>query len=451
MEDISRLGMEFGQHVHKLTYDLLLSKLVPKSLSEMERGIREMLVKLGNFLLTSWLALQNDRYPPETITCRCGATARYREMREGVLFTLFGRVTYRRAYYLCNSCHQGTYPLDERLGLRPGELSAELEGLSAMTGAQLPFGQGSDLFERLTLVSISPQSMDKATQAMGTEMEKVEAEWIAISQDTDEPLRQEREEVPPKRLYGALDATKVHTDEQRDPTDKGWRDLKIGAWFETEALPPAEPDQEWDIEARNITYFCDIQGAEGFGNLLWATGFQRRAHRAKELIFLGDGAEWIWNLVEHHYPQAVQVVDWFHAVEHLTPVAALAGQTLEERALWLQRARDDLWHGRIDRVIAACTALATPGCKDEVAQKAVIYFTNNRRRMDYPTYRVKGYQIGSGTVESGCKQIGMQRLKVPGATWSKEGARKVAKARAALLSNQWDMLTARRVYLSLAA
>jgi len=86
---------------------------------------------------------------------------------------------------------------------------------------------------------------------------------------------------------------------------------------------------------------------------------------AKELIFVGDGAEWIWNLVEYHYPQAVQIVDWFHAAEHLTPVASLAGSTPEAIRAWAKQVRDELWDGRLDQVIAACAALVTPGCKDD--------------------------------------------------------------------------------------
>ncbi len=448
--DESRLGMEFGEYVHQVTYELLTNNPTPQSLSEMEKGVRASMLKLARYLLSNWLALQNDPYPPETHPCRCGAIARYRDLREGVLFSIVGRLTYRRAYYLCESCHQGSYPLDERLGLRPGALSAELESLSALTGVQLPFGQGSDFFERLTLVGISPQSMDKATQVIGQEMEQVETEWKATSQDPKALQQLDREAPPIERLYGALDATKVHTSEHRDSTDEGWRDLKIGAWFETDARPPEQPDQEWDVHARNLTYFCDIQEAQAFGELFWATGVQRRATPAKELIFVGDGAEWIWNLVEFYYPQAVQIVDWFHATEHLTPVSLLAGSTPDEHQTWLRQARDDLWNGHLDQVIAACAALATPGRKDDTAQKAATYFTNNRQRMDYPIFRAKGYQIGSGTIESGCKQIGTQRLKVPGATWDKQGARRVAKARAAYLSGQWDMVTTRRVHLPLA-
>jgi hypothetical protein len=261
MQDLSRLGMEFGQHVQDTISQLLLGNIAPQSLSEMEQGVREAMLKLGNFLLANWLTLQNDRYPAQTIPCRCGDPAHYREMREGVFFPLLGRIVHRRAYYLCDTCHCGPYPLDERLGLRPGELSAALESLSGMTGAKLPFGQGSDLFARLTLLAVSPQSMDKATQAMGSEMQQVEASWIATSQDPAALLQQEQEDTPLERLYGSLDATKVHTDEQRDATG-GWRDLKVGAWFETDARPPAHPDDQWDVQARNITYFCDIQEAD---------------------------------------------------------------------------------------------------------------------------------------------------------------------------------------------
>ena len=248
-----------------------------------------------------------------------------------------------------------------------------------------------------------------------------------------------------------MDATKVHTDEKRSADDNGWRDLKVGAWFVTEAKPPQQPEDPWDVEAREISYFCDILEAEKLGPLLWATGFQRRALKAQELIFLGDGAEWIWNLVGEYFPQAVQIVDWFHAVEHLTPLAQAAFADEEEAHLWHEQVRTHLWEGQVDGVIAACTALVAAGKGGEVARKTAAYFSNNRQRMNYTNYRGKGYQIGSGTIESGCKQIGTQRMKVPGATWSLEGARRTAKARAALLSGQWDYLTARREHLPRAA
>jgi hypothetical protein len=110
-----------------------------------------------------------------------------------------------------------------------------------------------------------------------------------------------------------------------------------------------------------------------------------------------------------------------------------------------------LWEGRLDAVLAAFDRFVDHKQAREAAKKAFTYFTNNRHRMDYSTYRAKGYQIGSGTVESGCKQIVTQRLKVAGAIWDLDNAIQTAKARAALLSNQWPTLKSRREHLSRAA
>jgi hypothetical protein len=445
MGEMSKLGMEFGQHVLKLTQELLMGK--PRSLSEMERDIRQTLLRLGQFLLTAWLTLQEGPYPPQRIACRCGGEAQYLGRREAVLVTLLGRVTYKRAYYTCARCHQGVCPLDERLGLRPGEMSAELESLLGMTGALMAFAKGSELFERLTLTSLSPQSMDTATQKMGAEMIRVEEEWMQASEEGLALRAQERAPKDGRRLYGALDATKVHTHEHQGDGDQGWRDLKVGAWFATDTPPPQQPQEEWDIKAQEITYFCDFAEAKQFGKLLWATGFQRRALQASELIFLGDAAEWIWNLVHDNYPQAIQIVDWFHAAEHLGVVAKAAFADPAAQVAWREKVRGWLWEGQVREVIRACEDLAAGSRAQEEARQAVTYFSNNASRMDYAVYRRKGYQIGSGTIESACKQLGIQRMKVPGATWNLEGARLTAKARAALLSNQWEMLAARREYL----
>jgi len=445
MSESSKLGIEFGQHVMQMTQELLLGQ--PGSLSDMERRIREMLMRLGQFLMAAWIMLQEGPYPAQHIPCSCGKEAGYVCKREAVLLTVLGKVSYKRAYYLCPHCHTGMCPLDRQLGLRPGELSAELESLSGMVGASMPFGSGSKLFETLTLLPISPQSIDRATQDMGAEMAHVEQEWIKASEDG---LALHAQECAPKdgrRLYGALDATKVHTREHQGPEDQGWRDLKVGVWFESTAPPPESPQEGWVIKATNTTYFCDITEARQFGTLLWATGFQRKALQASELIFLGDGAEWIWNLVRDNYPHAVQIVDWFHAAEHLGTVAKAAIRDASTRELWFERVRGFLWEGQVSEVIQACQELLSEGHGQEEIRQAVGYFTNNAARMDYGTYRRKGYQIGSGTIESACKQLGIQRMKVPGANWNREGARLTAKARAALLSDQWEVLTARREYL----
>lgn len=418
-----------------------------ESLSEVEQEIRRQMMEAGRQALETYLNKQRPKYPTETTTCQhCGQEADYVRSREAKLHTMLGAVQYERPYYLCRHCRRGTCPLDKALGLRPNQMSAELERLGGMTGVETSFGKGSLLFESLTMVGLSNQSLDKAAQAYGREMERVEQAWQQEAHDPEKLAQRKREKRKPLRLYGSLDAAKVHV---RGDKEHPWRDLKVGAWFEARGRPPRQPDGEWHIRAENITYFTDICPANEFTNLFWATGVQRDAHLAQELVILGDGAEWIWNLVAENFPDAIQIVDWFHACDYLTPVAKAAFKDPDKQAAWVEKVKTDLWHGRVEAVIAACEPCLNPNREDDPAQKAVTYFLNNQHRMDYATFRQNGYQIGSGTIESAAKQIGLLRMKVPGAIWNLDGARYVAKARAAYLSDQWSFLAQRRSHLPL--
>jgi hypothetical protein len=211
-----------------------------------------------------------------------------------------------------------------------------------------------------------------------------------------------------------------------------WHEMKAGVWWQVDT----------DGRTTHKHYYVDMQPAEKFGDLVWATGFEQQANLALELVFIADGAEWIWRIVDRHFPQAVQIVDWYHAAAYLPPIAQAAFSDTTQQRDWLERVKTDLWEGRLEQVLAACRAQLDPQRSDDPAQRALTYFTNNRHRLNYAYFRAQGYQIGSGTMESGCKQLGLERLKIAGARWSEEGARKVAKARAAYLSGQWNTVTA---------
>jgi hypothetical protein len=412
------------------------------TLTDFEQTGHRILQQVGQRALAMAVEAEEERYPAAEMACRgCGQGMAFVRRRSAQLRTVMGPTTVKRAYYLCPFCHRGHYPLDERLGLRPNALSLELERVAALTGALLPFEKGCVLLEALTLVSVSDQTMDKATQAYGAAVSQREQEWQATAFDQAELQKRKREVRPPLRLYGTIDATKVHT---RGDADYPWRDLKVGAWFEARGQPPKSPDGQWSIQAQNIHYYTDIGPALEFGSLMWATGVQRHAQLARELIILGDGAEWIWNLVAALFPKAIQILDWFHASEYLAPVAQAAFATPAEQEAWLSQAKQALWNGRVDQVIGDCLKLARTEDSSDPAFVAARYYHQNRQRMDYPAYRRQGYQIGSGTIESAAKQIGTMRMKVPGATWNHDSARKVAKARAAYLSGEWPELAAYR-------
>lgn len=409
-------------------------------IGEIEQGMRQILQEVGRQALAQVLE-KSDVVEP-SIRCACQHKATYRCRREGMAITVFGRVRYKRSYYVCDHCHLGEKPLDSRLQIKPGEMSQGLKPLLALLGIQTSFDEAAKLAKLLLLLDISDNSIRQAVQWMGQKQVAREEKWERLSDwhhYMNNPARQAQR--PPRRLYGSIDGVRV-------PTQAEWRELKTLCWYEVSPTSARQWPSRYKarigelegLKATAIRYHCDIQEAEAFSTLLWATGCHYLADRAQELVFVCDGAKWIWRLIEENFPQAIQILDWYHAVEYLTPVAQALFNEEDKQMAWLTTMKEHLWFSRTQTVIDSCFALADHATASEPASKAATYFQNNLARMDYATFRGQGYFIGSGTVESGCKQIGTMRLKRSGAQWLEEGARWVAKARAVWLSGQWQEL-----------
>lgn len=238
------------------------------------------------------------------------------------------------------------------------------------------------------------------------------------------------------------------------PIRQEWRELKTGTWYRVaprEDTAAPQVGQQNHLQAKQLSYYCDISSAQAFRTLVWAKGWAQEAYLAEEVVFVCDGAAWIWRLVEELFPRATQIVDWYHAAEYLPPIAHAAFGDTPAGQEWLDKQRQALWDGQIEQLIAACLAAADQFAKAEKpALAAATYFENNHKRMDYARLRQAGYQIGSGPTESGCKQIATLRLKQAGARWTVAGATLTAKARAAWLSDEWQPLKQMRRELPLA-
>jgi hypothetical protein len=319
--------------------------------------------------------------------------------------------------------------LDKRLNIEPGQMSQEVIKQAALLGVQGAFETSSQILAELTLLELSPNSIRKASLEMGERAVQKDKELKRQSQQLGSQLEQRRTEQKPIRLYGSMDGFQIHF---RD----GWHEMRAGAWWTTSHR------KDGTLKADDIEYYVDLLPAKAFSDLVWATGFERLASQAQELIFIADGARWIWDIVDEHFPDAVQIIDWYHACQYLFPVAQVAYADEAQAEEWLERVKSYLWQGDLDAVIAACSQHIRPHLKstNDPAQKAVTYYCNNRQRMDYPAYRAQDYMIGSGTIESACKQIGLNRLKIAGARWCERGGRLLAKARAAFLSGHWHLL-----------
>lgn len=431
-------------------------------IGDVEMAMRETLQAIGQRGLKQFLETADGEVEAE-IECVCGGKLQYQRRRAATIWSVFGKVVYKRAYYAGCPCQTGQAPVDRRYGIEAGQVTAGLAHLIALSGIKESYAEGRKWLKEYLLFEVSENTVRSETQKMGDLQRQADQELVNAMQDEKRLQQRERSQpATPDILYGSLDAAKVRI-EPRDPQEKAlehretWRDLKVGCWYAGEVVPVRQQStrqkekgqrQGLVLRAKNQKYFCDITEAQEFGKLVWATGCAAGADRARLLVFICDGAVWIWNLIAQYFPNAIQIVDWYHAADRLKRIAEEAFPNLAERQTWLKQVTEDLWQGRVELVIAACRPLAK---QSKWAQQSLSYYSNNIARMRYDQFRASNLLIGSGIIESGCKQIVTHRLKLPGAQWHLDGAILTAKARTAWMSGDWQKLLSARSLLPLAA
>jgi len=442
----------------ELVEDLIRAQLESEetwTLKAKEAAVLAGITVFGKELLSGLLRLHETPYVPDAVPCRCGGQAEYQRRREGGVQTIVGEVRVKRAYYLCPDCHQGCYPLDEELEFCAGGLSAGLEECAALAGVVEPFASAAELLRRLlwTGVELSHNRVRGATEDMGHTVAKAEDELVQRVFESEKGGLPERPKEGPKRLYVSVDGTCVRckateeegieagTEAAAEQKSQGyvWREAKVAALYETEEVTTTRKPDETAVKAKEIEYYADISDAQHFARLVWLKAYERGVSHAEEAVLLGDGAQWIWLRLGRLFPQAIQILDWYHAEDYLIQAAlAVFGPGTQPGRTWLKRELDLLWDGKVHQVIQDLETLQQAHPQIEAIQDTITYYTNNRCRMNYPAYRERGLQIGSGTIESGCKRVAKARLDQAGMTWTVDGARAVLKARAAYLSGQWD-------------
>ena len=431
-------------------------------IGDVEMAMREGLREIGGNALKCFLENVDGEVEGE-VECVCGGKLKYQRRRAATIWSVFGKVVYKRAYYAGCACGKGCAPVDRRYGIEPGKVTAGLAHLIALSGINKAFDESRKWLKGFLLFEVSENTVRAETQTMGELQRRADAELVKEAQNEASLQKRERRPVTtPDILYGSIDAAKVRIEpraeqEKAAENREHYRDMKAGCWYEGEIVPQSQRSTRQQdkaqragtvVRAKNKKYFCDIAKAEEFGKLLWATGCAVGADRARILVFICDGAVWIWNLIAHYFPNAIQIVDWYHAADRLERIAEEAFSNLGERQAWLKGVTEDLWQGRVELVIEACQTLTR---KSNLAKQSLAYYGDNLERMRYAHFRASGYLIGSGVIESGCKQIVTQRLKLPGAQWNLDGAILTAKARAAWMSGNWQKLVSARSLLPLAA
>lgn len=378
------------------------------------------------------------------LPCDCGAQARYAGRRAKTFTTALGEMTLQRAWYHCDACGEGFAPRDRALGLAGGAVSPAALRMTGLTAARLSFAESSALLRELAGLRIDPKSVERYAEALGRELAE------------DERLTVEADPAPAHTLYLGVDGTGVpmrkadtagRAGKQPDGSAKH-REAKLAVVWSAERRDPAgaplrDPDSvSYNAAIETVAQRDTDPDPAPFTRRILRETRRRGFDTAPRQVILGDGALWIWRLADEHFPDAVQIVDIFHAKQHLFEVAkAIYGPHTDLAGMWGRQRREELDQGRLDDLLAALREHAD-SC--ETARKDLDYFTRNRERMRYPDFRTMGLCISTGVVEAGCKNIVGSRLKRGGMHWSVAGANDMLALRCAVLSDRFDDFWERR-------
>jgi hypothetical protein len=409
--------------------------------------VREGVLRLGGRVPGELLSA-DPGYRGSRVACGNGHQARLAGYRRKVIDTVLGPVRLRRAWYHCAKCKRGRQhghglaPRDAELGVAGQSMSPGLAAMAATAGAAVPFARATRLLEDLAGVRLTVKRVERAAEEGGAA--------LAAASRGQARLIARRKLVPlppqplPDKLYAVIDGTGVPvTGKEAEGRDgKGedgrarTREVKMAVFFTQDKLS----DDGYPVRDRgSSSYIATFEPASQFAGLVKAEGIRRGSDHVRQMTVIGDGAAWIWNIASDIFPGATQVVDLYHAREHLHSLTrSLEFMLLDYRDQWLARRLADLDYGDIDGIEAAVRKYPLEGVKKTEVERELGYFLNNAPRMRYHWFRQCGLFVGSGVVEAGCKAVIGQRCKQSGMHWTVPGADSIIALRCAQASSQWE-------------
>ncbi len=365
----------------------------------------------------------------------CGKRRRVQSWRRRRLTTICGRVAWERPWYVCRGCRHGWSPVDHTLGLAPrGRLSAGLQQWLAELGAATDFAEAQAWLEQLGGVHVAKETVRAQAERQGAALEAAEQAASAQVERTRESALPV--DAAPGQLLVETDGVMVRY------RGTGWHEVKIGLVAGWEAGALAAP-----------SYVAAREGAAAFGDRLLAEAARRGALEIvgweggrsgaglavlRDVLVLADGARWIWTLAAEHFGARRELVDFYHATEHLWTVARLLeSEGTAVAQTWGAARCHELRHEGVETVRTALRAArATTADGRKLLRRERAYFRTNAARMDYPAAKAAGLPIGSGAVESLARHLVQLRMKRPGARWSRAGAQAILTLRAHLRSGR---------------
>ncbi len=412
-------------------------------LEAVEMIVRSVMHQAGAAVLTKLLRFPPPAADQRIIPCPCGRQAHYRELRSKPVLTAVGPVEVWRPYYLCPHCHRGQFPADVELDIENTESSPGVRRMEAVVGQEAAFDHGRQQMKQLADLDVTTKAVERTAEAIGQDIAARERQEMQRAMQLDLPMVM-GEAVP--ILYVQMDGTGIPVVKKETVDRQGkmegqpshTREVKLGCVFtqtawDKEGYPIRDPD--------STTYTGAIETAQEFGKRIYVEAWKRGWSRAAKKVVMGDGAEWIWNLAEQHFPGAVQIVDLYHARQHLWELARRLHPNDEVRQkAWIRiHQRRLLDKGKIEKLVSALRSISSTN--PEVVEKLrteADYFERNADRMRYPKFRQQHLFVGSGVIEAGCKTVIGKRLKQSGMFWTARGANAIIALRCCHLNGRFE-------------
>ena len=421
---------EFGEAVRRLA--TALGELVWEQVVEQGQtaGADGWLREQGGGLLrgmlgAAWTA-RSERLGVSG-TCRCGGALRFRQHQRWAVHTILpGRdVAVEVQYGQCERCHRGQVPVLAEMRVDEKGFTAGLQELALLAGVMEPYQIGhEELLGRFAGVAVSVEKIERLVAQEGQRAARMLQE---------SPAEKPAAAVATGPCYVGIDGGMIFVEGR-------WQEVKLGCIYQTRDRVAMSASRT-ELMARQVVAIRG--GPAELGARLWPRAHAAGIDERREVVVVGDGAPWIWNLAAEQFPRRVEILDWYHAKEHVSAAArVLYGEGTERSAQWRKEQLDRLWDDRVQEVITALRFLGAhqrSAVKRTAVEDLQRYLTTNRDRMRYRSFREAGYQIGSGAAESAIGHVVQQRMKRAGMRWEAPGADAMLALRSVYRSiGAWD-------------